>query len=231
MTRASSEFAFLNTGSKGKLETIKKQIKIVQSRFGKQKMLGHCIGLPGAGLQARRHRDEYRQYGVPDHLQVMVDRDPLVHKTQKMHMSRLKYTGKIVCNDLSTVVNSYLNENKKIDIIDYDDIVFLGPEHESIIRTASVNDVSIVLLTITNRCRKLTPYLQEWKKKLGLRKRLCKSGSQAGKLSEPVSKIHQLAIKTIAKECGYDIEIIPYAGRDIGPPMLSFVLLKSNNAI
>lgn len=223
MTTHPSQFAWLNTGSPPKLYMIQQQIRWANRRFPFGTLEGYCVGLPGAGLQAERHRDEYRAYGIPDERQIMVDYDHTVHQTQKSYMGKLDYKGRIVCADLSDVVRECWEQGKKVDIIDYDDVSFLLPRHEYMIRDAARHDVKMIILVITNRCNKLTPYHEQWKQKLGLVKRFV---SPSKGWREPVGAIQQGAIETIADQCGYDVISTPYPGRDLGPPMLSCMLFK-----
>lgn len=223
MSRNSASFAYLNTGSPGKLRTINTQIDIINNRFNPTSLQGFCIGIPGAGLQAERHRDEYLSYGIDESRQVMVDYDPIVSQTQKSHMAPLNYKGTIVCNDLMSVAHALWNQGAKIDVIDYDDVTYLMPHHEKAIEDAAQHDVKAMILVITSRCNNLTPYLNGWKKKLGLPKRYV---SKYKEWREPVRDIQIGAINQIADQNNFDVTFIPYAGRDIGPPMLSCVLTK-----
>lgn len=202
---------------------IEKQISWAKQKFPAGTLDGYCIGLPGAGLQTERHRDEYRAYGIPDERQVMIDYDRTVHETQKSYMEKLDYKGGIVLGDLYSVATQMWDSGKKIDIIDYDDVGHLKPVHEHTISDAASHGVKIIILVITNRCKKLTGYHEKWKEKLGLAKRfVCDSKGNR----EPVGAIQRGAIETIANQCGYDVISTPYPGRELGPPMLSCMLFK-----
>lgn len=221
MARDTVEFARINTGSKRKLDLIEKQIKIVNSRISRSSLKGYCVGLPGAGLQAQRHRDEYCRYGIPESRQVMVDYDLTVHRSQKRYMNKLNYKGKIVHGDMFNVVNDLWSQKKKIDIIDFDGVSFLGEEHEELIVNAAKNNVKVIIVVLTNRCNKLTDYLIDWKRKLGLRKRFVKAKK---KYQEPVRDIQEGAIRALGKKYKYDVISESYKGH--GSPMLGFVLIR-----
>lgn len=221
MARTSDEFARINTGSQKKLDLIDKQIRIINSRYSSKNLKGYCIGLPGAGLQAERHRNEYKKYGIPERRQIMVDYDLTVHRSQKRYMNKLDYKGKIVYGDLFNVVEDTWRKNKKIDIIDFDGVSFLTPDHDKLIKNAAKNDVKVIIVVLTNRCNKLTDHLIGWKKKLGLRKRYVK---KTNKWQEPVKDIQEGAIRTLAKRYKYDVFCESYKGH--GSPMLGFVLLR-----
>lgn len=223
MARSTSQFAYLDTGSEPKLEMIRTQVKIINDKFDPKTLDGYCVGIPGAGLQTPRHRDEYCNYGIPEERQVMVDYDYNVHMTQVAHMSKLNYKGKIICGELGQVVNALWKNDKKVDVIDYDDVSFLLPRHERLIRQAAEKDVKVIILVVTNRCNKLTAYHEHWKTILNLHKRYV---SPSKGYREPIKDIQEGAIKTIGQDCGYDVICKPYAGRDKGPPMMSCVLLK-----
>lgn len=222
-SKTPSDFAYLDTGSEPKLRMIQKQIIWANQRFPIGTLDGHCIGLPGAGLQAERHRDEYRAYGIPDERQVMIDYDRTVHETQKRYMNKLDYKGSIILGDLYSVARDMWDEGKKIDIIDYDDVGHLKPVHEYTIADAAKHGVKIFILVITNRCNNLTDYHLYWKNRFGLVKRNC--GPSKGD-REPVGEIQRMAIRAIGSVYGYDMIATPYPGRAKGPPMLSCMLFK-----
>ena len=223
MTRYSHEFADLDTGSPPKLEMIRRQISYINSRVSKNSLTGYCIGLPGAGLQAERHRNEYRAYGIPDERQVMVDYDYYVNRSQEQYMKPLGYKGTILRGELTNVVRNYWHDNKQVDIIDYDGVSHLEYEHEKLIMDAATHNVKVIILVITNRCSKLSDYHKWWKDELGLEKRYL-SPSKGSR--EPFGAIQEGAIETIARDNGYSSWCVPYPGRELGPPMLASVLIK-----
>jgi len=109
-------------------------------------------------------------------------------------------------------------------MIDYDDVGYLQPTHLHMIEDAAKYQVKAMILVITNRCNRLTDLHREWKTRLGLEKRFL--GPSKG-WREPISDIHQGAIKTTAYDSGFrHCWFYPYAGRDIGPPMLSAVITR-----
>jgi hypothetical protein len=223
MPRSASDFAYLDTGSAPKLRMIDQQIAMVKKRFSPADLTGYCVGIPGAGLQAARHRDEYCNYGIPEERQIMVDYDETVHQTQKEHMSKLNYKGQIVLDELGHALDGLYARKKIVSIVDYDDVSFLLPRHEVAIQSASANDVKVIVLVITNRCNKLTAYHEQWKKTFNLRKRFV---SPSKGWREPVGEIQRRAVESIGKKAGYDVISTPYPGRDLGPPMLSCVMLR-----
>jgi len=221
MPRPTKDFAHLNTTSKRKLELIKNQIEIVNARYSPKSLKGYCVGLPGAGKQTKRHRDEYCLYGIPERRQVMVDYDPYVHNTQKQYMKKLNYKGKIIEGDYFHVVKDMWAKNKQIDIIDFDGVSHLTKDHEELIKNAAKNNVKVIIMVVTNRCNKLSEHLTDWKKKLGLRKRRVRNDR---KPQEPVKDIQIGAVKALARKHRYDVYYESYQGH--GSPMLGFVLLR-----
>ena len=222
MSRDQSEFAYLDTTSPGKLSTIEWQKRILKYQ-AKLNLTGLGLGIPGAGIQCDRHREEYKAYGISEDHQIMIDYDWEVHCSQKRWATETNFTGKVICGNLMQEAKKYFDNNEQVDLIDFDDVGFLRSEHEAAIRLSAKNDVKVFILVLTNRCNKLTYYHRDWKEKLGLEARIARAGRG---LSEPVSDIHQGAIRTIANECGYESWFMPYAGRSVGPPMLSCLLYK-----
>jgi len=217
-----TNFAKVNTTCARKLEVVNLQIQSINHHFPKNTLKGLCVGVPGAGSQALRHRDEYLAYGIPEERQVMVDYDRNVSAGQRRYMSREGYRGKIVCSELQKTLKKFWNAGKHVDIIDYDDVTYLQPRHEDIIRDAQVNNVNAIIIVITTRCPALSDYHKQWKERLGLQKRYVKTSK---KWHEPLRDIQLGAIKEIGEQCGYFLTMNEsYSG--YGPPMLSCVLVK-----
>ena len=154
----------------------------------------------------------------------MVDFDPAVHHTQKMWQEQTGYQGHVVKDFLETMCHGLWRNGQQIDMIDYDDVGYLENSHLTMIKYAAQYGVKAMILVITNRCNSLTDLHRQWKKRLGLEKRYL---SPSKGWREPISDIHQGAIKTTALESGFGhCWFQPYAGRDIGPPMLSAVITR-----
>jgi hypothetical protein len=219
MARKPSDFANHNTTTRAKLNVIKNQVSIVRKHFPRNTLTGYCLGIPGAGIQTKRHRSEYRRYGIPDARQVMIDYDITVHNTQVEYMSGFKVA--VVHDELMQAAWKYWKKNRHISVIDYDDVALFEPRHEQAIRDAAAHDVEVFILVLTNRCSKLSDYLVYWKNKFNLVSRQVRK--DRGK-SEPVMEIQQRAVEHIAHECGYNVVAMSYQGK--GPPMISFVLTR-----
>lgn len=220
MARRKADFAILETGAPGKLATIEKQVSIINKRFP-HRLPGYCIGIPGTGKQMQRHIIEYDKCGVPESRQIMVDHNEKVYNTQLQAAKELQYKGKLAYGDLMDVAKYLWDTGKQIDIIDYDGVSFLDEKHEAAIKLAAEHNVKVFVLVVTNRCNGLTPYLENWKKRLGIRKRIIRRDRG---YTLPFGELQQGAIKAIAENQGYNVEFISYAGN--GPPMLSCVLTQ-----
>ena len=224
MARFSSDFAYLDTTSPGKLSTIQRQIKLVNTYVPKHTMSGLVVGIPGSGKQCDRHRDEYKDYGFDESRQIMVDFDRSVHYTQQVWQEQTGFKGLVTCDSLEDVCKELWRKGQHIDMIDYDDVGYLRDRHLNMIEDAAKYGVKAITLVITNRCNVLTNLHLEWKGRLGLEKRWL---SPSKGWREPISDIHQGAIETTALDAGFSqCWFTPYAGRDIGPPMLSAVITR-----
>lgn len=224
MARFSSEFAYLDTTSPGKLSTIQRQIKLVNTNVPKDTMSGFVVGIPGSGKQCGRHREEYMAYGFDESRQIMVDFDSSVHYTQQVWQEQTGFKGLVACDSLENVCRKMWSNGQHIDMIDYDDVGYLRNRHLKMIENAAKYGVKAITLVITNRCNVLTNLHLEWKYRLGLEKRWL---SPSKGWREPISDIHQGAIENTALDAGFDqCYFIPYAGRAIGPPMLSAVITR-----
>ena len=220
MGRKPGQFSELNTTHPRKIDTIKKQIAIANAAFP-EGFSGYCVGLPGMGDQAPRHRTEYLDYGVPEERQVMVDYNAKVHASQVSVMKKEGYKGSIVLGALNDVVNGMWLRGKQVDIIDFDDVRCLMPEHINMIRVAAKHDVKMIIIVVTNRCPWLSDFHKMWKERLGLELRWVK---KVKKFVEPLKDIQIGIVKAVALRHGYEVNIMPYKG--IGPPMMSCVLTK-----
>jgi hypothetical protein len=217
------QFATKATGCARKLAIIQWQTNIIKNQFpNKEKFKGFCIGLPGGGMQAERHRDEYLAYGIPEQRQFMVEKCHTVHLTQVQAMRKLNYKGQIICGDLMTVAQAIWNHKLHIDIIDFDGVSYLLPEHETAIWQASKNNVNVFILVLTSRCNRLTDMHEKWKGILKLEKVYVKSKK---KYQEPIGRIQVEAVTQIANNAGFDVYCKPYSSH---PPMMSFVLINRN---
>jgi len=214
------EFGTHCTTTPQKLAMIEDQVQIVTARFSKQDLKGYCVGLPGAGKQLERHIQEYCDYGIPENRQVMVDYDRNVNKRHIYYKDRLGFKGTVVCGELGKVVNRMWEKGEQIDIIDYDDVGFLEHRHEDLIEKAAQHNVKVIILVFTTRCRKLSPLHQYWKTKLGLEKRY---NTISKGWHEPVTLIQAGAVKSLAKQYGFDVTWTSYKGLS---PMMRCVLLK-----
>lgn len=220
-----ADYATIDTTSPRKIQIINKQIRIANYNFPDTTALkGLCIGLPGAGSQCERHRDEYRSYGIPDERQVMVDYNHEVHISQVNAMKKLRYAGKIVCDSIMNVVENKWNNNETIDIIDYDGVSYMLEEHEQAIKLAGKNDVKIFNLVMTSRCNMMTDCHERWKKELKLKA----YRNRYGNLAQPIRNIQVGAVTNIAQKAGFNVFWEAYRGH--GSPMVAFFLINKKFA-
>lgn len=158
MTTHPDNFAYMNTGFQPKLNTINRQIRLVNFHLNNPKFNGLAVGIPGAGLQCSRHVTEYNDYGVKEENQIMVDYSQKVHDTHKLWKNTVNFTGHIKKGNIIDIVNDCWKNGQQVDVIDFDDVAHLHYGHEKLIIDAYNNDVKVFILVVTNRLHAFSDY-------------------------------------------------------------------------
>lgn len=205
MGRKSEDFATLDTTTPGKLATIRWQIYELNRVFTPTAR-GVCVGIPGAGSQCDRHRDEYAAYGFAEKRQFMMDRDKEVHRSQLAWKARTGYGGTVLLGDLEDRMDDIRRAGGQVELVDYDDVSNLEQRHEDFITKAADHGVRAIILVLATRSGNITPYVRRWQERLDIRDELSPKRHLPGRkeYGTPLASIQERAIKAIANRNGYE---------------------------
>jgi hypothetical protein len=197
------------TTTKGKLETIAKQIFIIEA-FKQQygiKFDGEIVGLPGPWKQCPRHVSEYNAYGFAERKQTLVEYEHAIYKSQLAWAKRFNFKGTLTPGDAYALIEKQLNNGKKYNMIDFDKCGHLEDRDLELIKQASRAGVDALIFAV---CLKgsFSKDLKKYKKQLGIRKRLARDGV----MRNPYKLISERTIETWASKYGFEVKAIPYRG-------------------
>lgn len=217
------------TTTKGKLDTISKQVALVKefvTKFGLNLRNGKCYGLPGPYMQCPRHIEEYSQYGASEKNQVFIENEPRIHKAHLAWKERFGFKGKCIQGDAYEILETRLAKNENISIIDFDKCLALEQRDLDLIRNASTTQdrigVDVLILTVQVKSH-INTLLLKMKRRFGLKRRPNRNNKTSG-LSNPISAISRFAVFEAGIINGFEVYALPYKGRS---QMCVFVLLNS----
>ena len=217
-----SRFETFTTDSPGKFATIQWQMDRFKSIYGETKFDGYGVTLPGKGSQLARHRDELFEYGIKEENQIMVDISANVCHSLRQAAKEINFKGKIIEDDFYHVVRRLWAQGKQVDVIDFDDVGHLKPNHCWLIADASTRNVKMFVLVLTNRGAKdWTPYLNDWRVQLKIPELVWREKRNSWR--KPWREVQEGAIASVCMENSLNWWRKVYQG--VGnTPMESFLL-------
>lgn len=222
MTIGRAGFAYVSTTTRGKLDIIDWQKRVVRCAYNGKDFDGFGFSIPGHHSQLGRHSTELTSYGINESKQIMADWDAVLASNLKAEAVRIGFNGKVVHANLIDAINHTWNLGHQVDVIDFDDTGYLMPYHLSLAKEAFARDVKVMTIVVATRGNGngLGPFLLEWAHRLKLRQYQHRRGNMAWKWSG----IQAGAIETTAREAGYRCHTKTYMGRST---MLSCIITKA----
>lgn len=225
MTSNTAKFAYIDTTSEGKLQTIERQTSLIKFYFKNKIFDGAGLCVPGNGDQLPRHITEHRKNGILEKNMFMIDWDYGTYSTLEHAKKYLDFQGQVVHGNLINMAETLWAFDKKISLIDFDDTTCMQDYHLNFLEKACKKNVEVFILVLTTRGGaggRYDPCIIKWMNKLGIEK----YQHPRGNMAIPYRKITEGAIRFIARKYGYTFNSIEYRGRG-HHTMVSCLLMKS----